>query len=211
MTQLEILAAIQQELVDLEQISFVAHRDTKEALDAIQSQGDEIALEWVRACKALFQHDRDAGKAFIRGSRAVMEASGDVLTWTRQALSFLQWRGSWKALDGFMDQLPAAYHILGAAGEARWAELGIAWCGRHLESGATYFRCPVAELAATHGIAGVEELVLPARGSVQPASSGACHLSSRRNPGAQSARRGSGTTLGQARRGHSAGGAAARR
>ncbi len=50
MTQLEILAAIQQELVDLEQISFVAHRDTKEALDAIQSKGDEIALEWVRAC-----------------------------------------------------------------------------------------------------------------------------------------------------------------
>ena len=162
MAQLEILAAIQHELADLEQISFVAHRDTKEALDAIQSQGDEIALEWVRACKALFQHDRDAGKAFIRGSRAVMEASGDVLTWTRQALSFLQWRGSWKALDGFMDQLPDAYRILGSAGEARWAELGIAWCGRHLESGATYFRCPVAELAATHGIAGVEELVLPA-------------------------------------------------
>ncbi|MEO6145699.1 MAG: hypothetical protein ABIT70_01355, partial [Sulfuriferula sp.] len=162
MTQPEILAAIQQELVDLEQISFVAHRDTRQALDAIQNQGDEVALEWVRACKALFQHDRDAGKAFIRGSQAALEASRVVSPWMHQALSFLQWRGSWKALDGFMEQLPDAYRILGDADEARWAELGIAWCGRHLESGATYFRCPVMELAATHGIAGVEELVLPA-------------------------------------------------
>lgn len=162
MTQSEILPAIEHELVDLEQISFVAHRDIRKALDAIQSQGLEIALEWIHACKALFQHDRDAGKAFIRGSRAVLEASGEVLTWTRQALFFLQWSGSWKALDGFMVQLPDAYRILGVAGEARWAELGIAWCGRHLESGTAYFRCPLAELAATHGIAGVEELVLPA-------------------------------------------------
>lgn len=162
MTNPEILAAIQQELADLEQISFVAHRDTKEALEAIQSQCDEAALEWTRACKVLFQHDRDAGKAFIRGSRAALAASGEVLPWTRQALRFLEWRGSWKAVDGFMSQLPDAYRLLGAAGEARWAELGIAWCGRHLDSGVAYFRCPLAELAGDHGIGGVEELVLPA-------------------------------------------------
>jgi hypothetical protein len=52
MTALDTLAAIQQELADLEHISFVAHRDTKEALAAIEQQGDDVALVWTRACKA---------------------------------------------------------------------------------------------------------------------------------------------------------------
>ena len=161
MTSLETQAAIQQELADLEHISFVAHRDTKEALAVIETQGDVIALEWTHACKALFQHDRDAGKAFIRGSVAALEASGEVLPWTRQALRCLAWRGSWKAVDGFMSQLPDAYRLLGAEGEVRWAELGLDWCGRHLDSGVAYFRCPVADMAGEHGVRGVEELVLP--------------------------------------------------
>ena len=161
MTDLETLAAIQQALVDLEQISFVAHRDTQATLSAIQPYGDEVVLEWVLACKALFAHDRDAGKAFIRGSEAACLASHSVLPWTRQALKFLAWRGSWKAVDGFMGQLPDAYTSLGAEGEERWAALGLDWCERHLDSGVAYFRCPVLELEGGHGIAGIEEVVLP--------------------------------------------------
>ncbi len=156
-----ILAEIQQVLADLEHISFVAHRDTQAALSAIEPYGDEVTLEWVLACKALFEHDRDAGKAFIRGSEVACRASGAVLPWTQQALEFLAWRGSWKAVDGYMAQLPDAYQSLGVEGEARWAALGLDWCARHLDSGVAYFRCPVPELEGGHGIAGIEELVLP--------------------------------------------------
>ena len=161
MNDLAILVEIQQTLVDLEQISFVAHRDTQTALGAIQPYGDAVVLEWLLACKALFEHDRDAGKAFIRGSEVACQASLSVLPWTRQALQFVAWRGSWKAVDGFMSQLPDAYQSLGVDGEARWAELGLDWCGRHLDSGVAYFRCPVLALAGDHGIAGIEEVVLP--------------------------------------------------
>lgn len=161
MPALATLAAIQQALADLEQISFVAHRDTQAALSIIQPFGDEVVLEWVLACKALFAHDRDAGKAFIRGSEAACIASQSVLPWTQQALKFLAWRGSWKAVDGFMEQLPDAFKSLGIEGEARWAALGLDWCERHLDSGVAYFRCPVLELEGGHGVAGIEELVLP--------------------------------------------------
>ncbi|BBP00448.1 nitric oxide reductase activation protein NorD [Sulfuriferula nivalis] len=161
MADLETLAAIQQALVDLEQISFVAHRDTQAALAVVQPFGDKVALQWVMACKALFEHDRDAGKAFIRGSEAACVASQTVLPWTQQALQFLAWRGSWKAVDGFMQQLPDAYQSMGAEGEARWATLGLAWCERHLDSGVAYFRCPVLDLEGGHGIAGVEEMLAP--------------------------------------------------
>lgn len=163
MTRDETLLAIQEELQALEQISFVAHRDTREALPAMESAGEDTALLWVRACKALFLHDRDAGKAFIRGSQAALEASGEVVQWTEQALKFTQWRGSWKAIDGFMESLAEAYRRFGKEGEARWAELGLAWCDRHLDSGIAYFRTPVDDLAgAQQGIEAVEALLAPA-------------------------------------------------
>jgi hypothetical protein len=161
MSDLVTLAAIQQTLVELEQISFVAHRDTKAALAVIEPFGEAVTLQWVQACKALFAHDRDAGKAFMRGSEAACVASQSVLPWTQQALQFLAWRGSWKAVDGFMQQLPDAYLKLGVAGEARWAALGLIWCERHLDSGVVYFRCAVSDLEGGHGIAGVEEMLLP--------------------------------------------------
>ena len=161
MTDLATLAAIQQTLVELEQISFVAHRDTKAALSVIQPHGDAVVLQWMLACKALFAHDRDAGKAFMRGSEAACAASQSVLPWTQQALQFLAWRGSWKAVDGFMQQLPDAYRRLGVEGEARWAALGLAWCERHLDSGVVYFRCSVADLEGGHGIVGIEEMLSP--------------------------------------------------
>ncbi len=161
MTHDEALAAIQQSLAELEATSFVAHRDTRSALPAIERFGAGAAATWVRACHTLFLHDRDAGKAFIRGSAAAAEAAQAVLPWTEQALAFTRWRGAWRAIDGFMEQLPAAYGLLGTAGEVRWAQMGLDWCGRHLESGVSYFRTPVARLAGGAGIAGIEALLAP--------------------------------------------------
>ena len=161
MADLQVLADIQQILADLEAISFVAHRDASAALPAIQQSGDVVALEWLRACKLLFEHDRDAGKAFIRGSQVAVAACADATVWTRQALRFTAWRGSWKALNGFMDQLPMAFELLGQAGEERWAALGLDWCERHLDSGIAWFNCPVEGFSGNQGIAGIEDVALP--------------------------------------------------
>ncbi len=162
MSELETLAAIQQVLVDLEEISFVAHRDTAAALPAIERFGAATALLWVNACKTLFMHDRDAGKSFIRGSIAAAQAANAVRPWTEQALNFAQWRGSYKALEGFMQQLPQAYAQLGATGEVRWAEIGLDWCARHLDSGIAYFRTDIGEFTGGAGIAAIEALLAPA-------------------------------------------------
>lgn len=158
----QTLAAIQDVLRELEVISFVAHRDTLAALPMIEPFGADTTLAWARACSALFQHDRDAGKPFIRGSVAAVQAAGAVMPWVEQALCFTQWRGSWKAVEGFSEQLPQAYARLGTEGEARWAALGQRWCARHLESGAAYFRTSVQELAGADGIDGIERLLEPA-------------------------------------------------
>lgn len=139
-------------------MSFVAHRDALVVLPVIEAHGEAVALAWLGACRALILHDRDAGRAFLHGSAAAEEASEEVLPWTRQALAFLEWSGSWKAAEGFMENLPRAYAVLGHAGEARWAEIGLNWCARHLESGAGYFRTAVDELAGGQGITGIEHL-----------------------------------------------------
>ncbi len=161
MTESMTLLAIQQHLADLEAISFVAHRDVRIALPQVEKAGEAVTLEWIKTCRILFEHDRDAGKAFIRGSQQAAEACPAILTWTQVALRFTAWRGSWKAMNGFMEQLPAACALLGAEGVARWSELGLAWCDRHLDSGVAYFNCPVARFAGSLGVAGIEELVLP--------------------------------------------------
>lgn len=153
--------AIQQHLADLERISFVAHRDVCAALPHIEPSGEAVTLEWVNACRTLFEHDRDAGKAFIRGSMDAALACPVILPWVHAALRFTAWRGSWKAMNGFMEQLPTACALLGPEGVARWSNLGLEWCGRHLDSGIAYFSCPVAEFSGSLGIAGIEELVLP--------------------------------------------------
>jgi hypothetical protein len=57
--------------------------------------------------------------------------------------------------------VPAAYATLGEAGEARWAEIGFAWYGRHPESGRIFFSTPISELAGGQGITGVEQLCAP--------------------------------------------------
>jgi nitric oxide reductase NorD protein len=153
---------IQRLLDELAEISFVAHRSVREAMPAIVPYGMPVLLEWLQACKALFGYDREAGKAFIRQSPAVEEVAEEVLPWTRQALVFLQWRGAWRAVEGFMEQLPDAYRVLGHDGVARWAELGFTWCRRHIESGIIYFGTPVRALAAKQRMRGVEQVMLPA-------------------------------------------------
>lgn len=153
---------IQQALADLKALSFVAHRDVSAVLPTIGGYGDAQAAVWLQAAIALFQHDRDAGKAFIRGSAAVAQSAGGVEPWTAQARAFTQWRGSWKAVEGFMRNLPEAYARLAPAGEARWAELGLRWCARHLESGVAYFRADVAALVGDGGVGALEDLLAPA-------------------------------------------------
>ena len=127
--------AIQDLLHDFRDASLVAYREVEQVLPAIRSHGDKVALTWLIASRRLLDFDREAGRAFVRGSAEAEQVSETVLPWTEQALEFLRWRGSWRALEGFMTNLPRAYGSLGHAGERRWAEIGLAWCGRQLESG----------------------------------------------------------------------------
>ncbi|HSO08090.1 MAG TPA: VWA domain-containing protein, partial [Pelomicrobium sp.] len=153
---------VERRLDQLAHVSFVAHRDAKEVLPALRRHGEAEAAQWLDAAQRLFLHDREAGKAFIRGSGAAERACGAVAPWTRQALQFLRFRGSWKAVEGFMQNLPDAYAELGHAGEERWAQIGLVWCARHLESGAAFFRAKVEDLAARQGVTGIEHLTAPA-------------------------------------------------
>jgi nitric oxide reductase NorD protein len=149
-------------LHELAQVSFVAHRDAVDALSAIRRHGEATASAWLAACRVLFVHDREAGKAFIRLSREAERMSESVLPWTSQALEFLDFQAPARAVEGFMENLPQAFATLGHAGEARWAEIGFLWCRRHMESGILYFRTPVADLAGRQGITGVEHITQPA-------------------------------------------------
>ena len=142
-------------------MSFVAHRDVLDALPALQHHGEATVLSWLDAARRLATYDRDAGIAFIRGSREAEKVSETVLPWTEQALAFMQWPGSAPAIDGFMKNLPRAFGTLGHAGERRWAEIGLMWCGRHTESGRAYFATPALDLACRQGITGVEHLCEP--------------------------------------------------
>ncbi|MEW5709985.1 MAG: VWA domain-containing protein [Pseudomonadota bacterium] len=146
----------------LAQASFVAHRDALAALPAIRRHGEDVARRWLAACRVLFLHDREAGKAFIRLSGQAERMSETVLPWTSQALAFLDFPSPARAVEGFMENLPQAFATLGHAGEARWAEIGFLWCRRHLESGTLYFRTPVTDLAGRQGITGVEHITQPA-------------------------------------------------
>ena len=131
--------AIRDLLGDLKDQSLAAHREIANVLPAIEPHGADVTLAWLNACRTLFEFDREAGKAFIRGSAEAEKVSETVLPWTEQALEFTRWRGSWRALEGFMANLPRAFGSLGHAGERRWAEIGFVWCGRQIDSGAAYF------------------------------------------------------------------------
>jgi hypothetical protein len=162
MTTVSKQQAIEEQLAQLRDSSFVAHREVEQVLPAIRPHGDEVTLSWLLACRKIFDYDREAGKAFSRGSREAERVSETVLPWTEQALRFTRWRNSWRALEGFMANLPRAYGSLGHAGERRWAEIGFLWCARQMESGNAYFTTAVLDLSGHQGITGIEQLTQPA-------------------------------------------------
>jgi hypothetical protein len=162
MTTVSKQQAIEEQLTQLRDSSFVAHREVEQALPAIRPHGDEVTLSWLLACRKIFDYDREAGKAFSRGSREAERVSETVLPWAEQALRFTRWRNSWRALEGFMANLPRAYGSLGHAGERRWAEIGFLWCARQMESGNAYFTTAVLDLSGRQGITGIEQLTQPA-------------------------------------------------
>lgn len=132
------------------------------ASPVIARHGATVLLEWLEACGELVVHDPEGGRAFIRGSVAATLASEEVLPWTAQARRFARWRGSAQTLQGFMAQLPAAFGLLGHAGQGRWAEIGLIWCRRHLASGTAYFATPIRDLTARQGITGLDALATTA-------------------------------------------------
>ena len=155
--------ALRGALDELSKVSFIAHRDASSALPSVLAVAREAeSLEWLAACRRLFEFDRDAGRAFTRGTPEAIAACGAVLPWTRQALHFLDLQGSWKAIDGFMANLGHAYGALGPIGQIRWADIGFAWCARHADSGNAYFSTPVRDLAGRQGVPGIEQLSAPA-------------------------------------------------
>jgi len=155
-------AAIDEQLTQLRDSSLVAHRELEQVLPAIRLHGEEAALAWILACRKLHDCDREAGRAFIRGSLEAERISEEVVAWTEQAVQFTRWRGAWRALEGFMTNLPRAYGSLGHAGQQRWAEIGFLWCGRQVDSGCAYFGTPVVDLSGRQGITGIEQLTQPA-------------------------------------------------
>ncbi|HXF66839.1 MAG TPA: VWA domain-containing protein [Burkholderiales bacterium] len=162
MTGVSRARAIEAELAQLREASPGAAREAEQLLPALAAHGDEVVLAWLAACRRLNDYDREAARCFIRGSREAEKVSETVLPWTEQALEFTRWRGAWRALEGFMANLPRAYGSLGHAGERRWAEIGFLWCGRQIESGCAYFTTPVVELSGRQGITGIEQLTQPA-------------------------------------------------
>ena len=132
-------------------------------LPVIRPHGEAVTLDWIHACRTLFEFDHEAGKAFVRGSREAEKVSEVVLPWTRQALQIMRWHHSWPAIEGFMKNLPRAFGSLGHAGEERWAGIGLSWCARSVDSGCAYFTTPVLDLSGRGGgIAAIEQLNTPA-------------------------------------------------
>ncbi len=148
--------------MQLRDAATLAFREIEQVLPQIRPHGEDATLAWIAACRRLYDYDREAGKAFIRGSREAERVSETVASWTEQALQFARWRGAWRALEGFMANLPRAYGSLGHAGERRWAEIGFVWCERQIDSGCAYFTTPVVDLSGRQGITGIEQLTQPA-------------------------------------------------
>jgi hypothetical protein len=154
--------AIDEQLTQLRDSSLATFREAEQLLPAIRPHGEDVALAWLIACRKLQDYDREAGRTFIHGSLEAERVSEEVVPWTEQALQFTRWRGAWRALEGFMANLPRAYGSLGHSGQRRWAEIGFVWCGRQVESGYAYFATPVVDLSGRQGITGIEQLTQPA-------------------------------------------------
>ena len=96
--------AIDEQLTQLRDSSPAAHREIEQALPAIRPHGDDVALAWLLACRKLNDYDREAGKAFVRGSGEAERVSETVLEWTEQAQHFTRWRDTAKAIAGALTE-----------------------------------------------------------------------------------------------------------
>lgn len=162
MAEADDLVAIEETLQQLEQVSFVAHRDAKAALPAIRESGAAETRAWIETARDLFLHDREAGKAFMRHSARLAENTGVVAPWVGQAREFLRWVNSHYALEGFLAQADRVWAAWGEAGEREWFAIGLRWCGRSLADARAYFETPFDRLDGGRGVAGLESLIEPA-------------------------------------------------
>ena len=158
----EALVEIEEVLQHLEAISFVAQRDAREALPALDGEDAQTRLLWLQAARDLFFHDREAGKAFMRATPELHARWPDVRRWTAQALVFTRWVNSWRALEGFLEQAGEVYAQHGGAAEQAWYDIGMRWCERSVEDARAYFGTDYAKLSDGEGIAGIEALMAPA-------------------------------------------------
>lgn len=157
---------IARRLADLSRTSFVAHRDAVAALPEIRPLGVSAVLEWLATTEVLFGHDREAGKAFIRGSGAVARALGGTSPWCIAARRFCAWSNCGPTVWAFMNALPDAA-ALPAQDTVRWMEIGFSWCARHMDSGRAYFETPIGTLLGGGGFHDLEQLLEPAIGLCQ--------------------------------------------
>ncbi len=158
----QILVEIEEILQHLEAVSFVAHRDALAAKPAVEPLGPGAVRDWLEAVRALFFHDREAGKAFLHQTPAALRGCGSLQPWLEQALGFTRWVGSFKAVEGFMGQVGEVCRAWGDDGEREWYRLGVQWCERDLDSGTAYFSVPFRALGGDDGGAGLQALMVPA-------------------------------------------------
>lgn len=162
MTATGALVQIREILQHLEDVSFVAHRDTRAAMPSVEPFGADDTLSWIETARDLFFRDREAGKSFLRHTPRMVARTGTVRPWVEQASAFGGWVNGWRALEGFMGQAGDVWQAWGAEGEQAWYELGIRWCGRGIPEGRAYFEADFTELAGGEGIEGLRRLMLAA-------------------------------------------------
>ena len=156
--------AAEEILEHLTAISFVAGRDARAALPAVEPLGDAAAERYLDVGRDLFFYDREAGKAYFHHTAALVSAFGGLEPWLTQADAFRQFRGTWKALTAFLEQAPKLRERFGVAVETRWYETGFAYVASHVDSGAAFFRTPFTEMAGEQGdLARMESLLAPSR------------------------------------------------
>lgn len=151
--------ALARQLAALAELSFVAHRDAVAVLPALEPWGAAAQARWLRMAQTLFVYDRDAGKAFIRGTPASLAAFGGLEPWAEGAQAFCATRGSARAVEAYMQALPRAAGL--KAQMTPWLEAGLAWTRRHAESGRAYFETDPA-LLLQEGAGGLAALLAPA-------------------------------------------------
>lgn len=162
MTEEDDLVAIEELLLELERVSFVAHRDAKAALPVLREFGSVQARQWLQTARDLFLHDRECGKSFMRHSARLATTTGGVEPWRQQAREFLQWVNAHHCLEAFLAQADAVWSAWGEQAEGEWFRIGLRWCERNRSDGRAFFSAPFQPMAGERGLAGLLALMEPA-------------------------------------------------